>query len=255
MPSVPSRARWRAAWLALLTLGVALLPAVPAAAEEDAGCTVSDATLVWGFKESFRAYIDGSIANGEWTTAGGASYATPLFTWADGTGAARDDGALELAFDGPVRFTGHGGVLDTTVADPRIVVDAGGATLLLDVTGTTQAGDAVDAHGVAFAELDLADATSDGDTVTWTDAPATLTADGAAAFGTYPAGEPLDPVTLTATVAGGCASAVAGGALAAWPAWATAVVVGGAVILIAVAVVLSVRAARSRSRRAPRPAP
>ena len=30
---------------------------------ESEACTVTDASLVWGFKENFRAYIDGSIAN------------------------------------------------------------------------------------------------------------------------------------------------------------------------------------------------
>ena len=48
-----------------------------------------DATLTWGFKESFRAYIDGDIANGEWTTSGGATYETPEFSWSDGTGPLR----------------------------------------------------------------------------------------------------------------------------------------------------------------------
>src|SRR5690606_23738697 len=43
------------------------------------GCTVTDAELVWGYKESFRSYISGSIAHGEWTVADGAAYETPNF--------------------------------------------------------------------------------------------------------------------------------------------------------------------------------
>ncbi|MFT4030496.1 MAG: HtaA domain-containing protein [Protaetiibacter sp.] len=225
-------------------------------------CTVSDASLAWGFKESFRAYIDGSIANGEWTTDGEVSYATPVFTWAGGTGGAGEDGALDVQFSGSVRFTGHGGVLDTTIANPRVVVDGDRAVLLLDVTGTTQEGDAVSAAAVEFAELGLADVTSsvDGDVVSWTEVPAALTEAGASAFGTYPAGEALDPITLTATVSGDCTTGTespvaapsddgldtAPTADAGWPGWATLLIIALLVVaIVAAVVVLLVRRRRS----------
>ena len=89
------------------------------------GCVVTDATLTWGFKESFRAYIDGDIANGEWTTSGGATYETPEFTWSDGQGhydPETGDGYVDFA--GSVRFTGHDGLLDTTIADPSLNITA-----------------------------------------------------------------------------------------------------------------------------------
>jgi len=232
------------------------------AAASELQCTVSDAKLVWGFKESFRAYIDGSIANGEWTTEGGVSYATPSFTWTGGTGGADADGALDVQYAGSVRFTGHGGVLDTTIANPRVVIDGDRAVLLLDVTGTTQAGEAVSQTAVEFAELDLAgvEGTTDGDTVTWSDVPATLTAAGAAAFGTYPEGEALDPVTITATVESGCASespaptatatddelAPEPTAAEGWPVWATVLIVALLVAaIIAALVIILVRRRRA----------
>ena len=206
------RARGRATRIAgllaaVFALGSAVVPVGPVAAASAAAedCTVSDAALVWGFKESFRAYIDGSIANGEWTTAGDASYDTPLFTWQGGAGSERD-GELAVRFAGSVRFTGHGGVLDTTIENPRIVIGRDRAVVLLDVHGTTQAGEAVDAADVEFAELDLAAAerTRDGEKRTLAGIPAALTVAGAEAFGTYSAGEALDPITLMATVDGDC---------------------------------------------------
>jgi hypothetical protein len=225
-------------------------------------CTVSDASLMWGFKESFRAYIDGSIANGEWTTEGDVSYATPVFTWSGGTGGADADEALDVQFSGSVRFTGHGGVLDTTIANPRVVVDGDSAVLLLDIHGTTQAGDAVEQLGVEFAELDLAGATrtQDGDELTLADVPAVLTAAGAAAFGTYPEGEALDTLTITATVDGGCATEVETPtataaddeldtdqtADAGWPVWATVLIIA----LLAAAIVAAVAIILVRRRRA-----
>lgn len=179
---------------------------------EVVGCPVDGAELDWGFKESFRAYIDGSIANGEWTAADGATYETPLFSWVTGAGGYdAESGDADLAFSGWVRFTGHGGVLDTTIANPRVVIDGDRAVLLLDISGTTQSGEAVAQTGVEFAELDLAAAEQGGggDLVAFTGIPATLTAAGAAAFGTYPAGEALDPVDLRITVDPACVEPVA----------------------------------------------
>lgn len=221
------------------------------------GCAVDGAELSWGFKESFRAYIDGSIANGEWTTADGATYATPRFAWAAGAGgydAATGD--ADLAFAGAVRFTGHGGALETTIANPRVVIDGDRAVLLLDVTGTTQSGEAVAQTGVEFADLDLAAAEpgGGGDLVAFSAIPARLTAAGAAAFGTYPEGEVLDPVDLRITVDSACAVAAVeearplaatetmSGRAPAWP-WIAGTIVLLALIAIAAAVL--VRRARS----------
>lgn len=181
----------------------ALVAALTAAPASD--CGVQDATLDWGFKESFRSYISGSIANGEWTVADGASYETPSFGWSGAEGS-YDGGEGEVAFTGSITFTGHGGILNTTVSDPRIEFDGDTALLYLDVVGTTQAGEEVASEDVPFATLDLADRVSSNGMVTVT-APAVLTSDGAAAFGTYEAGEELDPVSVSFTVPEECSAA------------------------------------------------
>jgi large repetitive protein len=191
-----------------------VLDIAPAAAGAADLCAVESADLTWGFKETFRSYISGAIANGEWTVADGATYETPSFGWSDGSGAIDPAaGAGELSFAGSITFTGHGGILNTTVANPVIVItDADTAVLRLDVSGTTQQGDEVSQTGVEFVELDLAAATvdtSDDGTVTIANAPATLTEEGSAAFGTYEAGEAFDPVTLTFTVGADCALPIA----------------------------------------------
>lgn len=172
------------------------------------GCPVTDATLTWGFKESFRSYISGSIANGEWTLADGASYDIPNFGWSGGEGA-HDNGEGLVAFAGAVTFTGHGGILNTTIANPQLrLIDEGTAVILLDVSGTTQDGATVDAPAVEFVELDLAAATIDeaNGTITVTDAPSELTSAGAQAFGTYEAGEAFDPVSFTLPLDADCGS-------------------------------------------------
>jgi len=188
-----------------------VLDIAPAAATTAAeGCVVESGDLTWGFKESFRSYISGSIANGEWTVADGATYETPSFGFSGATGAYDAASASGLvSFVGSINFTGHGGVLDTTVANPQIRFDdESTASVILDVSGTTQEGESIDQQDVEFATVDLAAATvtsADG-VVTITDAPAELTADGSAAFGTYGAGEALDPITLSFTTAD-CAAA------------------------------------------------
>jgi large repetitive protein len=176
-----------------------------------AACDVSGATLTWGFKESFRSYITSSIANGKWDVTDGATYATPNFAWSESTG--RYDPATangRLNFAGQIEFTGHGGVLDTTVANPRLSFDQTTlARLYLDVAGTTQQGKPIKEDAVEFVVLDLAEATITraGGTVTVEHAPARLTPAGAHAFGTYRPEEKFDPVSLQFTLASPCAKA------------------------------------------------
>ncbi len=187
---------------AALVLAAALAVGAPAAAAPD--CTVTASSMTWGFKESFRSYVSGTIANGEWTVADGTTYETPSFGWAAGTGSI-DAGVGRIAFAGSIEFTGHGGILDTTVANPALVFDGSStASLLMDVSGTTQQGAEVDQQAVPFASVDISGAEFGDGTVTLTDAPATLTGEGAAAFGTYPAGEALDPITLELTADPAC---------------------------------------------------
>nr|WP_228506740.1 HtaA domain-containing protein [Frigoribacterium sp. VKM Ac-2530] len=163
--------------------------------------------MSWGVKESFRSYISGSIAKGAWTPEGGATYATPSFGWAAGAGQLGDPtaGATgDVAFVGSVRFTGHQGVLDTTIADPVLrFTSATSAQLLLDVAGTTQEGVAVSSPDVPFADVDLSASPVDPSTgaLSFAGAPATLTAEGAAAFGSYEPGTALDPLTADVPVA------------------------------------------------------
>ncbi len=160
------------------------------------GCTVRDATLSWGFKESFRAYIDGGIANGEWTTSRGATYETPEFTWAHGQGRYDpESGEGYVEFLGTVRFTGHEGLLDTTIADPALSISGGQAVLLLDVSGPSMEGERIEAQDVPFVELTGVDVSGDGARLAL-ESDSVFTADGEAAFPDYQAGAAFDPVTV-----------------------------------------------------------
>lgn len=170
-------------------------------------CTVEGATLKWGYKESFRTYIEG-IAKGGWTLTG-VTYEYPDYVWAGGTGAL-DDAALTglVTFGGSIAFTGHDGALNTTLANARVELAGDTGYLVFDVTGTTQAGESVDQQGVRLAEFSLADAAITDGALSLDAIPTRLTEAGAAAFGTYAAGEALDPVTAVIPVAAACGTAV-----------------------------------------------
>ena len=169
-------------------------------------CVVSSWQLTWGVKESFRAYLSGSIANGEWTTSGDVSYATPDFTITGSEGWISSDGMTGLLqANGDMRFVGHGGILDQTLSSPSAWVSDETLTLVFDVSGDTQEGVSVQEQAVPFVSGE-ARPQIDSETGVWsiTDAEMVLTDEGAEAFGTYPAGEPFDPVTLEVNVEPGC---------------------------------------------------
>lgn len=181
---------------------------VPIAVSE---CVASAGSFSWGFKESFRAYVSGSIANGEWSTEGGIAYSTPDFIGDELSGEVRLDTMTgELAVDGSMRFTGHDGILDTTIADPQLQFDgAGELVMVVDITGTTQDFVEVSAVDVPFVVGDLAAAewSVDGGLLVIAAVPLALTAEGAEAFGTYPEGEPFDALTVTLDAGADCAAA------------------------------------------------
>lgn len=179
-------------------------------ASTPAACTISDATATWGVKESFRSYISGSIAKGSWEPFGGAGYATPSFTFTGGTGTFDPATATgTIAFPGGIRFTGHNGLLDTTLQNVSLELAPAGGRMLLDLSSVSMdsalAGDstAVETPRVPFVTLDLASLSADADggslTLSATDAATAITAEGYAAFGSYETGTGFDPLSFTAT--------------------------------------------------------
>ncbi|MFK4790361.1 HtaA domain-containing protein [Microbacterium sp. ZW T5_56] len=190
--------------------GGSVITATPSAAAVAPGaCTVDAADLTWGFKESFRSYISGTIANGEWQTDGGASYTTPSFSFTAGTGDYAPDTATgAVSFLGAIHFTGHEGLLQTSVSAPTLqLTGPGSARLLLDISSVPMdqalAGDNTvhTATQVPFVEIDLTSATvtrTDADvTIAGAELPTAITPEGFAAFGNYDAGTAFDPIALT----------------------------------------------------------
>lgn len=125
--------------------------------------------LVWGVKQSLLAYVRG-MSDGTVATSSGATEAVGVFTFP----------GEALSFTGAVTLTGHGGMMRVVLADPSIVeTDDGWVLELGDGAGdrrafaTIAAFDGIDGTGLA------------------------LTAAGSDLFaGPYPAGTPLDDLTV-----------------------------------------------------------
>ncbi|GHF36619.1 MULTISPECIES: HtaA domain-containing protein [Streptomyces] len=155
-----------------------------------------DAAVDWGVRRTFREYVTGSIGQGKWTLADGAQDGGALFRFPQGKGTydAKKE-TLDADFSGSIRFTGAHD-LDLKFAAVTVAVTKGEGTLSADVTseGKTTKGVPI----VTFAAEDFAP--KEG-LATLTEAPATLTADGAEAFGSmYKAGTAMDPVSLAVAV-------------------------------------------------------
>lgn len=163
--------------------------------------TIKSADLGWGVRDSFRNYVRGGIANGSWEL-NGTSYSSDAFNWSNGTGTFKG-GKGSISFSGSVRFTGHHGILDTTIANPRLEIDGNSGTLYATVTSNDPSGKATNYGEVALLKVDLSGLQSSADAVSVNGAATTLTAEGAKAFaGFYDAGKDMAPLSFSAAING-----------------------------------------------------
>lgn len=131
-----------------LSLGASLLTPVAAIAEEAGVCQqpgleIQSGSLNWGIKQSWRSYVTGPIAGGEWTTDGAV----------EGNGQPEDSDAFQFVFevdpansqielnpdgtvksskiatqDSTITFTGHHGSLESTLKSPYVVTEGNDVT-------------------------------------------------------------------------------------------------------------------------------
>lgn len=163
--------------------------------------TIKSANLGWGVRDSFRNYVRGGIANGSWEL-NGTTYSSDAFNWSNGTGTFKG-GKGSISFSGSVRFTGHHGILETTIANPRLEINGNSGTLYATMNSNDPSGKATNYGEVALLKVDLSGLQSSADAVSVNGAATTLTAEGAKAFaGFYDAGKDMAPLSFSATING-----------------------------------------------------
>ncbi|MEW2476380.1 HtaA domain-containing protein [Micromonospora gifhornensis] len=200
-------------WVTAAVLGAAasLAVVVPATA---APADVTGGSLDWGFKSSFRAYV--STGNGNppiAVTDGATRNADGTFKF-PATGGTYDSatGATTVTYGGTVVFSYPAHFFTITLANPTVVLDGAGGSLLADVDLQASGGgfQPVRIEQAAVATLGTATAspTASGDTVSWSNLTTTLTETGATAFsGFFTTGTVLDPASFTFTTGAGGAPA------------------------------------------------
>ena len=162
---------------------------------------VASADLGWGVRDSFRNYIRGGIANGSWDL-NGTTYSNNAFQWAKGTGSFKD-GKGSISFTGSVHFTGHHGILDTTISNPRLEINGKTAVLYATVVGNDMDGKSHNYGEVALLNVDVSGLQVSGDKISISGAGTTITAEGAKAFaGFYEAGKDMAPLSFSASLSG-----------------------------------------------------
>ncbi|MEV2249243.1 HtaA domain-containing protein [Streptomyces sp. NPDC050147] len=156
---------------------------------------IEDGAVDWGVRRTFREYVTGSIAKGEWKLSAGAQDGGALFRFPRGEGSYdKKKQTLDADFAGTVRFTGERG-LDLALSKVAVKVKDGKGTLLADVDSKGDKGVTLKkAPLVTFAAKELK---PQNGLVSLTEVPSKLTADGAKAFGgMYKAGSEMDPLSL-----------------------------------------------------------
>lgn len=158
-------------------------------------------SLVWGFKESFRKYITGPIAQGSVTMSGGASNNGSAYEFAQ-TKSSVKNGKGSVQFAGGVRFEGHHGELDSKFTSPKVTLTSATAGKISFTATTIHYTDPTRKFSnesiVVATFKDAKKSTNKDGSVTYTAKKVYLTKDGAASFSDfYEAGDLVDSVTFT----------------------------------------------------------
>jgi hypothetical protein len=151
--------------------------------------------MTWAVKDSLVAYVEG-LDDGSVEAVIPASRTRQgfAFPW-DGPAAAGDAACPVgvLRFRGAVRLTGHWGMLDVELRDPRIDLDGQRGTLLVRERGGRDP-----EKSLPFADLRVSRRGTAENGAPYVELSAFLTGQGSLLLGgQYPAGQALSPVRIT----------------------------------------------------------
>ena len=194
---------------------VSVLPQAQAQTCDETHRAVSDGSLIWGVKESFRKYVVGNIARGEITVKDGATNSGGSIQYPASASSITGDSKGVIRFGGTVNFKGHNGILDLTLSDIAMRIDGSKAELTADYSSRKfegmqahEPGPIETGNDVVFATVNLnsaANFTSNSVNLAGT---TTLTSTGVDAFGGfYESGTQLDNTVGTLSLKDECGPA------------------------------------------------
>lgn len=188
--------------------------------------TFGSGSVDWGFANRWRCYVVGMISRGEIEVSEGATKipgteARGSMCDLDRSGSEAisfpvvgdfydaDLDSLSVQTKGKVRFWGHAWhtpgdttpQLDTIVSDVYIAAEGDEGALFADVTAKSMDDpEPTEYEDISLVDLDFSQVSPEerAKGIDWSEVPATLTAEGVEVFGSYPEGEPFDPVSILA---------------------------------------------------------
>lgn len=194
---------------------VSVLPQAQAQTCDETHRAVSDGSLTWGVKESFRKYVTGNIARGEITVKDGANNSGGSIVYPASASSITGDSKGVVRFGGTVNFKGHDGILDLTLSDIAMRIDGSKAELTADYSSRKfegmqahEPGPIETGNDVVFATVNLNSAANFSANSVNLAGTTTLTSTGVEAFGGfYEAGTQLDNTVGTLSLKDECGPA------------------------------------------------
>lgn len=181
----------------------------------------SNCSFNWGIKQTYRNYIKGNIAKGNWDSSSGVGF-TGSATGADGAfvftpGKATITSATEatIPMQGTLHFKGHNytglDLLDMKLSDIKVVVKGSSADIVVDyqsyesdMVDKTKRGNPINGDDVTIATIALNNAPNTDSGTVDLSGNTTLTQGGKQLFISYSVGEALDPTSGSVKLDGSC---------------------------------------------------
>ncbi|MES6923561.1 HtaA domain-containing protein [Cutibacterium acnes] len=136
------------------------------------------------------------MMHGSWSTSSGASWNGKAFSFPVSKGSLSSTAQkADVKYSGSVHFTGVGGRMDLTLADPEIVVNNGDDHVIMSVKSKTMVGQSVDYGRITFVDMTGSITQGQNDAAQVVGTNVKLNSQAVDAFaGFYQAGKPMDDI-------------------------------------------------------------
>ena len=156
---------------------------------------VASGAMHWTINSHFLNALK-MMMHGSWSTSSGASWNGKTFSFPASKGSLSSTAQrADVKYSGTVHFTGVGGRMDLTLADPEIVVNNGDDHVIMSVKSKTMVGQLVDYGRITFVDMTGSITQGQNDAAQVVGTNVKLNSQAVDAFaGFYQAGKPMDDI-------------------------------------------------------------